>query len=76
MPVTQAPEPTGLKSAQRLLRSLLYRPRPEVDVRLAVQAAEIPERVLQAAVSVLGAERRDGQWRLPGWWRPKSDTRW
>ena len=55
-----------LKSTQRLLRSLLHRARSETDVRLAIEAAEISERTLMAAVSALGIERLNGEWRLPG----------
>lgn len=57
----------GTRSARRLLRALLrHRPRDEVDVRLAAEAAAIPARSLLLAAEALGVEQPDGQWRLPG----------
>lgn len=62
-----APAPTiGTKSVERLLRSLLRRPRSEAEMRLALEVAEIPERKLEAAVTALGIQRQDGRWWLLG----------
>lgn len=57
--------PPETRSAERLLRALLHRPRPELDVKLAASAAAISERVLEAAADRLGVQTESGQWRLP-----------
>ena len=62
----QGPEPIGLSSAVRLLRALLHRPRSEVDVRRACEAADISERTLIVAADALGVRTQRGQWWLPG----------
>jgi hypothetical protein len=63
---TPKPAPGVSKRARELLRAQLADgPRPASQIEAAAEAANIPERTLIAAASVLGVRTQRGQWWLP-----------
>jgi hypothetical protein len=60
-----APQSVGARARALVREQLKDGPKPESSVMAAATAADIPERTLIAAASVLGVRTRRGQWWLP-----------